>query len=101
MEKAEVEFKTNLEQKIKEYIGKKVTIYIGLKDRTTFDNSICVSGTLAQHPELKDHYRVTTIDDGTYTYFTDDVIKRIVGHSNHIFKNGAVAVIQIQIKSQI
>jgi hypothetical protein len=100
MTKEEVEFKTNLDQKIKDYIGKKVTVYIGLKDRTTFDDSISVSGTLEQHPELNDHYRVITIDDSTYSYFTDSVVKRIVGHPTHTFKNGAVAVIQIEIKTQ-
>ena len=100
MTKEEVEFKTNLDQKIKDYIGKKVIVYIGLKDRATFEDSISVSGKLEQHPELNDHYRVTTIDDGTYSYFTDSVVKRIVGHPTHTFKNGAVAVIQIEIKTQ-
>ena len=98
--RAEVEFKTNLDEKIKEYIGKKVTIYIGLKERITFDDAISVSGTLEKHPELNDHYRVITIDDGTYSYFTDSVVRRIVGHPTHTFKNGAVAIIQIEIKTQ-
>jgi len=101
MTKEEVEFKTNLDEKIKDYIGRKVTIYIGLQDRTTFDDSISVSGTLDVHPIEKDHYRVITIDDGTYSYFTDSVIKRIVAHNDHTFKNGSVAIIQIEIKSQI
>lgn len=96
----EVEFKTNLDEKVREFLGKKVTIYIGLKERATFDDSVSVSGILECHPQETDHFRVVTADDGTYSYFTDTVIKRIVGHKTHTFKNGSVAVIQIEIKNE-
>jgi hypothetical protein len=98
LEKKDVEFTTNLIEKTKEFIGKKVTAYVGAKTRRSFETAISISGILEEKSQNGGVFRIVDInDDGTYTYFKQADILRIVAHPTHVFNNGAVAIIQISV----
>jgi hypothetical protein len=77
--------------------GKRVSVWTGnSEDRTAFETSLSVSGTLEQHPST-DQFRIVN-DDGNYTYFTPLNVVRIANKKDNApFKDGSVAVIKISI----
>lgn len=83
-------------------ISKKVSVYCSeIQNRSTFGLSISVAGTLEAHPETEDHYRVV-YSEGCYCYFKADDVLTIVRpeEGTHIFRDGSVAVIRIDIQSK-
>lgn len=72
MEKLEtdgLEYVLTKDRKIKDFVGKKVIVWVGSEVRNNFDTCISICGTLESHPQLVDNYRVV-VDNETYTYFT-------------------------------
>jgi hypothetical protein len=75
--------------------GEQVSVYCGDADRSTFNASISITGKLEQ--KGVNNFRVL-VNEGTYTYFTDDDVERIVKRPDgDKFKDGSVAVIRITI----
>jgi hypothetical protein len=85
----------NFNEKLNEFIGKRVTAYVGGKVRASHDNAICVTANLEKHP-TNGSYRLLT-DDSNYTYFDEGCIEQIVSHESHVFKGGSLAVIKLKI----
>lgn len=87
-----------LRNKLQSLSGKIVSVYAGGDHRSSFGNSVCVSGKLEYNPE-RDKYRVL-VSDGNYSYFEENVVLSIVyGTNGHTFSDGSEAVIRIEIKT--
>lgn len=99
MEKLEtdgLEYVLTKDRKIKEFVGKKVIVWIGSEVRNNFDTSISICGTLESHPQLVDNYRIV-VDKETYTYFTaNDMVGIFIPPKN--IEIQAEALIKINIK---
>jgi len=75
---------------------KTVLVWTGIEqeDRTSFEPSICVSGTLEQHETDYQRFRVL-VNNGTYCYFKTANVSLILVKSTG-FKDQESAVIRIE-----
>ena len=80
--------------------GQMVAVFASKDARNSFATQLSVEGTLQQHPEEPDAFRVV-VSDGIYSYFkANDVeneiaIAELFGKPDHKTKTGCKAVLRI------
>lgn len=76
-------------------VSKQVTVWVGKSVRNSFDTQLSIAGTLVQHSQDKDSFRVV-VNEGTYVYFnTEDVIE-FGAYGDKKFKDGSECVIRLE-----
>ena len=82
---------------LSEYEGETVSVYCGEFPRSEgFPTGISVNGKLEYNPE-RNQYRVL-VENGSYSYFTEDDVVQIRAGEDYEFKDGGKAVIFLDLE---